>query len=192
MNNNESKYLSIEQISAYCEVDNFIVESWIAKGLLGSNTKKKLVLFEDFISNLSNLKITSRIHFPKSSLRALVIDDETNVADTIGSVFSTNGFDVTKARDALSAGRLIKNLIPQIVTIDLNMTNYNGLDVLKMIKGLNLQQSIWTVIISGGKIDDMNEAVNLGADCFLQKPFLENDLEKIINKLFPLHHKNVA
>ncbi len=38
------------------------------------------------------------------------------------------------------------------------MTNYNGLAVLKMINGFNLQQSIWTVIISSGKIDDMDEA----------------------------------
>jgi DNA-binding response OmpR family regulator len=29
--------------------------------------------------------------------------------------------------------------------------------------------------------------MEVGADCYLQKPFSNNDLEKIINKFFPNH-----
>ena len=134
-------------------------------------------------------KITQK--FPKEemrvphSLKAIVVDDELNVADTIGDVFSTHGFAVLKSSDAIEAGCMIKHEKPQIVTVDLGMKLFDGLDLLKIINGLELRKNMWVIVISACDEKKLQESIDLGADCYLQKPYTNRDLEKLIAKFFP-------
>lgn len=152
---------------------------------MGANLKKKDVSLEDFISFLNHNKFQGREKTNHDSLKVLVIDDETDVANAIGDIFSTHGFNVVKSKDAIEAGCLIKSEAPQIVTVDLGMNKFDGLDVIKIINGLNLREKIWIIVISGHDEEALKGAVSLGADCYLQKPYSNDDLEKIINKFFP-------
>jgi CheY-like chemotaxis protein len=190
MNSDKNKYLSVKQISHYCEVDDMIVESWISRGLMGPNNKKTKVQLEDFISFLNSNHHFENTESSRDELSVLVVDDELNVASVIGEVFTSHGFKVTTSGDAIQAGLVIKNKMPKIVTLDLTMTSFDGLDVLKIINGLQLQGKIWVVVISGSSEENIQQAMNVGADCYLQKPFSNNDLEKIINKFFPNQGKN--
>jgi CheY-like chemotaxis protein len=190
MDYDKGKYLSIEQISKYCDVNEESVKKWISKGLMGANNKKKKVLLEDFIYFLNIYKIERPLETKESDLKVLVIDDELNVANVIGDVFLHHGFNVATSKDAIQAGCLINSDHPQIVTIDLGMSVFDGLDVLKIIKGLHLEEKVWTIVISGGNEKTLQEAIGLGADCYLQKPFSSSDLDKIINKFFPDQHKH--
>jgi CheY-like chemotaxis protein len=190
MNSDKNKYLSVKQISHYCEVDDMIVESWISRGLMGPNNKKTTVQLEDFISFLNSNHHFENTESSRDELSVLVVDDELNVASVIGEVFTSHGFKVTTSGDAIQAGLVIKNKMPKIVTLDLTMTSFDGLDVLKIINGLQLQGKIWVVVISGSSEENIQQAMNVGADCYLQKPFSNNDLEKIINKFFPNQGKN--
>lgn len=186
MLNNGGKYLSTEQISQYCHVGKIQVERWITKGLMGPNLKKKSVLLEDFITFLNYMKLQPAECLEDGSLRVLVFEDELDIANIIGNIFSENGFRVIKSKNAIETGCLIQYETPQIVTIDLSMMGqFDGRDVLKIIRGLKLQGKIWVVVISACTEDVLNEAVSLGADCYLQKPFVRDDLEKLINKFFP-------
>lgn len=97
-----------------------------------------------------------------------------------------------KSKNAIEAGYLIQYEMPQVVTIDLSMDLYDGWDVLKIIQRLRLEGKVWVIVISACSEDVLNESVYLGADCYLQKPFAQKDLEMLINKLFPSPLKRIA
>lgn len=187
MLNDNRMYLSIEQISQYCNVGKMQVERWITKGLLVPSSNKKNVPLEDFIKFLNYMKLQPEECLIDDSLRVLVIEDEIDVADIIGNIFYNNGFQVMKSQNAIEASCLIQYETPQIVTIDLGLGThrFNGKDILKNIPRLKLEGKVWVIVISASDQDVLNESVSLGADCYLQKPFAQEDLEKLINKFFP-------
>ena len=135
---------------------------------------------EDFIVQL---KEQNRVQKNNQELKALVIDDEENVAKSIGRVFSNKGIKVLLAHNGFSAGMILSNEKPKIVTLDLKMEQLSGQDVLKIIAALNLNEKIWVIVISGETEEHLIKAVNSGADFYLKKPFSKDDLEKIIDKL---------
>lgn len=192
MLNESIKYLSTEQIAQYCNVGKIQVERWIARGLMGANLKKKNVLLDDFIMFLNYRKIQPVESLENEGLKVLVIEDEVDVANTIGDIFGENGFRVMKSKNAIEAGCLIQYETPQVVTIDLNMDLYDGWDVLKIIQRLKLENRVWVIVISASSEDVLNEAVHFGADCYLQKPFVQKDLEKLINKFSLSPLKRIA
>lgn len=187
----EKKFLSVEQISSYCNVPIATVNRWIAKGFMGANLKKKNVLLEDFILFLNGHKLPDENKKNSTALKVLIVDNETVVADVIGDIFHSRGFSVVRSKDAIEAGCLIKNELPEIVTVDLSMNAFDGLDVIKIINGLELRKRIWVIVISACDEDTLKGAVNLGADCYLQKPFSNCDLEKLINRFYP-HKVKIA
>lgn len=179
------KFLSVLQIAEYCHVPEAMVTGWISKGFMGANLKKKEVSLEDFTTFLYSSKFDSDRPVDTHSLKAIVVDDEQNVANAIGDIFSSNGFKVLKSQDAIEAGCMIKQEVPNIVTVDLGMSSFDGMDLLKIINGLEARKNIWVVVISGGDEEALKESVNMGADCYLQKPFSNHDLEKLIHRFFP-------
>lgn len=185
----KKKYLSIEEISAYCKVPVQTVIRWISKGIMGANLKKKDVSLEDFISFLHRNEFPRKEESAHSTPKVLVIDDEADVANTIGDTFLVHGFNVAISKDVIEAGCFIKSERPQIVTVDLGMNTFDGLDLIKIINGLNCRQKIWIVVISGRDEEELKSAVGMGADCYLQKPYSNDDLERIINKFFPAKNK---
>jgi CheY-like chemotaxis protein len=179
------KFLSVVQIAEYCHVTEAIVSSWISRGMMGANLKKKEVLLDDFISFIYSSKFDAGIGTDKHPLKAIVVDDEQNVANAIGDIFSSHGFKVLKSKDVIEAGCMIKYERPNIVTVDLTMKTFDGIDLLKIINGLEARKNIWVVVISGSDEEKLKESVDMGADCYLQKPFSQHDLEKLIHRFFP-------
>lgn len=80
---------------------------------------------------------------------------------------------------------MLKQESPLIITLDLTMNKISGFDILKIIKSLSIKQKAWIIVISGESKEYLEKAIDLGADFYLRKPFLKEDLEKIIKKLHP-------
>ena len=185
MANENQKYLTAEQVSEYCGVSVTTVEKWINKGHMGVSKDKTRVDLENFIVFLKEKNNVYRLPKKTAGPKVLVIDGEAKAADSIGNIFSTFGFDVLTTHDPIKAGSLINYERPQIITLDLSLNVFDGLDVLKIINSLKLSEKIWIIVISAASEDHLQKAVDLGADCYLQKPFAENDLKKLINKFCP-------
>jgi DNA-binding response OmpR family regulator len=115
--------------------------------------------------------------------RVLIIDDEKNIIESISSFFPENEFKILSSTNADQAMLLIHEERPLILTLDLRMFDSNGIEILKTINDLGFNKKIWIIVISGAKESELQAAVDFGADFYLQKPFHENDLNKIIKKL---------
>jgi response regulator RpfG family c-di-GMP phosphodiesterase len=192
MNNNHQKFLSVQQVSENCGVSTATVEKWLGKSSKTKGSKNYQIGLEDYISFLNDLQNNEQYKEHENPLRVVVIDEEQTEVEKIGSIFSNQGFSVTTAQDAIKAGSLINAEKPHIVTVDLTLAYSNGLDVIKIINGLKLTEKIWIIVISADSEEKIQEAIDLGADCYLQKPFSQNDLKKLINKFSPNENLKLA
>ncbi|MFH1441690.1 MAG: CHASE2 domain-containing protein [Candidatus Omnitrophota bacterium] len=118
---------------------------------------------------------------PPSKTNILIIDDEIECVELIKHYLSKRGYSVETAASGEEAMTAITKGKPDIVILDIRMEGMDGLVVLKEIK--NIDKSIMVIMSSALENQTIvKEALNLGADHYLIKPFSLAELEKIIHK----------
>ena len=107
-------------------------------------------------------------------VKVLVIDDEPPIRKLLRMGLSTQGYEIMEASNGKTAmERLADN--PDLVILDLGLPDMQGLELLRMIRGRN--ESVPIVVLSSrgdeaGKV----QALDLGADDYLTKPFGMDEL----------------
>jgi len=183
---NEKKYYTTGEVANHCGVSFRAVARWVNKSRRQFPWRKdQKVSLDDFINFIDEIDLGEFSKTNDKRPKALIVDDEEYAVSSIGRVFNNCGFNIFMAQNGFKAAVLLKQELPEIITLDLTMNELDGYDLLKIIKSLKLKQKSWIIIISGNSEDNFQKAMELGADFYLQKPFSKQDLEKIINKLFP-------
>jgi len=107
--------------------------------------------------------------------RVLVVDDDETILKVISRFLTDHGYavDTTVSGDrAVEKQRQVKY---DLVLLDLKLPDRNGLDVLRALK--REDESISVLIITGhGTVETAVEAMKLGADDYLLKPFKSLDI----------------
>lgn len=104
--------------------------------------------------------------------RLLVIDDEAMVRDSMVAYLEDSGYQV----HAVESGQLGLQVLEQhsvdLILCDLRMPNLDGLQVLKRVK--ERAENIPVIVVSGaGVMDDVVQALRLGASDYIVKPILD-------------------
>jgi excisionase family DNA binding protein len=181
------KTLTSGDIAKYCDVNLRTVIRWFDNGRLkgyklpgGGNNRVKE---EDFLAFLheNNLPIPSE--FQPTQKRVLIVDDEIQIAKSINRVTSRAGFKSVIATDPFKAGALLTSFKPQLMTLDLSMPGINGYDVVKFARQEYADKSLKILIISALGEAQRQEALDLGADMALAKPFVNQELLTSIETL---------
>jgi len=111
----------------------------------------------------------------------LIVDDEENIRKYLGQSLTKDGFEVFTAKYGKEGINLLVQKHIDVVLLDLNLPDLNGLDVLKEIKKIDVQAVI-IIITAYGEISTAVEATKLGAYEYLTKPFDVEDVKVVINK----------
>jgi two-component system, OmpR family, KDP operon response regulator KdpE len=106
--------------------------------------------------------------------KVLVIDDERPIRKLLRMGMSTQGYDILEAPDGKTALELLA-LEPDMVILDLGLPDVKGLDLLKTIRARNDSVPI-VVLSSRGDEAGKVEALDLGADDYVTKPFGMDEL----------------
>ena len=107
-------------------------------------------------------------------MRILVVDDDRDLVDLLRYTFQREGHKVFMAFDGQIAIRTFEAERPDIVVLDLMMPKVNGIDVLRAIRR---QSKTPVLVLSGlGDEDHLVEALEVGADDYLVKPFRPREL----------------
>jgi two-component system KDP operon response regulator KdpE len=104
----------------------------------------------------------------------LVVDDEEYILAFIGIRLKVSGYKVLTAADGIQALEIIRNIVPDLVVIDLIMPRMDGPTLLKEIREFS---SVPVIILSSIESHDVivQELLN-GADDYIHKPFNPDDL----------------
>jgi len=116
----------------------------------------------------------------------LVIDDEAIVRESMAIYLEDSGYNVIQASDGKQGIALFCEFQPDLVLCDLRMPEMDGMTVLAKISVLAPETPI--IIVSGaGQINDVVEALRLGALDYLVKPIadmavLENAVQNALHR----------
>ncbi|MFH1674617.1 MAG: sigma-54 dependent transcriptional regulator [Pseudomonadota bacterium] len=106
----------------------------------------------------------------------LVVDDEPSILQSLSGVLSDEGFEALTAGNGYEALKMIEELSPDLVLLDIWMPGIDGIETLKEIKRNN--PFLQVIIISGhGNVETAVKATKLGAYDFIEKPL---SIDKVI------------
>lgn len=106
----------------------------------------------------------------------LIIDDAKDIRDSLEGVMSDEGYNVTTADSGEEGLKLIEDLLPELILLDIWMEGMDGVEVLTKIK--ESHPDIEVVMISGhATIETAVKTTKLGAYDFIEKPL---SLDKVV------------
>ena len=107
-------------------------------------------------------------------LKIMIVDDEPPIRKLLRMGLSTQGYDVLEASNGKIALELLAQE-PALIILDLGLPDIQGHDLLRMIRGRNDSVPI-VVLSSRGDEAGKVQALDLGADDYLTKPFGMDEL----------------
>lgn len=115
-------------------------------------------------------------------MRILIVEDEIDLCDTIAEGLMIDGYAVDTCYDGQEAFDLITYETYDLVVLDLNLPNMDGIDLLTKVRKQN--QDIKILILSArGSVSDKVLGLDIGANDYLTKPFDFTELEARIRSL---------
>ncbi len=119
---------------------------------------------------------------PHSSARkVLVVEDDPRAAELLRRVLEEDGLAVTRAADAAEARARLTEQAFDLVTLDILLPDEDGWQFLDWLKKSAAVAHIPVVVIS--IVADGRRGISLGASGVLPKPFLKEDLLRILADL---------
>lgn len=125
-------------------------------------------------------------------ISAVIIDDDTNLREGMKAMLNLYATDIMvigEAESVQSGIKLIKNLQPDIVFLDILMNDGTGFDILEQLNGQNGQNSPHIVFITAHEKFAI-KAFRFSALDFLLKPVDPDELKNVIVKIKNLQNKN--
>jgi DNA-binding response OmpR family regulator len=111
--------------------------------------------------------------------KVLLVDDEHEFVSTLAERLNLRGIDAATAADGEEALRLVEEIRPRVVVLDLMMPGMSGIEVLQQIK--RMHPEIRVLLLTGhGSTREGIEGMRVGADDYLMKPI---NIDELIEKL---------
>lgn len=107
--------------------------------------------------------------------KILVADDEVSIRQIVEARLKMAGYEVVTAADGAEAVELVKTEQPSLIVLDIMMPKMDGLQVCREVRK-NLTTPIIMLTAKGDVIDRI-QALEIGADDYVVKPFSPRELE---------------
>ncbi len=106
--------------------------------------------------------------------RILVVEDDKRIGNFFRTVLEANHYDVIMAQTGAEAYSLITSQCPDVVLLDLGLPDMDGMKILKSVR----EWSAMPVIVVSARTHERDkvEALDLGADDYITKPFGTSEL----------------
>jgi two-component system response regulator AtoC len=111
----------------------------------------------------------------------LVVEDETILGDSISTYLERHGCAVTVARSGEEGLRLVEEVGPDVVVVDIRLPGLDGLEVLRRVRGLSTATDI-IMMTAHATVASAVEAMKLGAFDYLTKPLDLEELRVVVEK----------
>ena len=106
--------------------------------------------------------------------RVLVVEDDKRIGNFFRTVLEANHYDVIMAQTGAEAYSMVTSQCPDVVLLDLGLPDMDGMRILKSIR----EWSAMPVIVVSARTHERDkvEALDLGADDYITKPFGTSEL----------------
>jgi len=185
------RLLTTGEIAEYCQVSRVTVFQWIKKQQLrafstpGGHHRVRLSDFRGFLEEY-NMPV-DQAFFDQYKERILVVDDDPEVLRLVVRVLQEERGEqrvLETAADGFEAGLKIISFNPHLVILDLMMRGLDGFKVCEQVKSDPETEHIKVLIVTGfGSQENIERALELGADGYLLKPLSVAQLQERVEDL---------
>ena len=121
-----------------------------------------------------------------AAMKVLVVDDQRSIRALVRNSLNDLGCRlVTEAEDGEDAWRRLQGQPAHLVISDVNMPKLDGLGLLRAVRSSPQLKGIGFIMLtSRGDAEVVQEAVKLGVNNYLMKPFALGALKKKIESVF--------
>ncbi len=131
--------------------------------------------FDKSMGNLLSVRRPARI---------LVVDDQPTIAGLMSQLLTMSGYDVVTAADANQGEAEVRRQAPDLILSDVRMPGKSGYEFCRDLKSDPATRLIPVVLITGlTDSSDKVRGIEAGADDFLNKPVLAEELKARVKSL---------
>lgn len=113
----------------------------------------------------------------------MVVEDDDNVCQALRTRLIHEGFEVSVARDAISAVSTARREKPNVALVDINLPGGSGFEVVRRLGLVMSGTGLKIVFITASKKPGLRQkAMSVGAAAFIEKPFTAEALLSAIDE----------
>jgi two-component system, repressor protein LuxO len=102
-------------------------------------------------------------------VKTLIVEDSATLCEIYARYLDGSGLDVSSVQTLSAAQQQLSHSAPQLILLDIELPDGNGLDLLEDVKRLSPQPAV--VVMTGHGAEYAEQAMRRGATDFLSKPF---------------------
>jgi two-component system KDP operon response regulator KdpE len=108
------------------------------------------------------------------SARILLVDDEVSIQRSVAPLLRSRGYQVEIAGTGADALKLVNDRRPDLIVLDLGLPDIEGTEVCRRVRA---ESALPIIVLSArGQEADKVQALDLGADDYITKPFGPEEL----------------
>lgn len=121
--------------------------------------------------------------------KILVIEDDDNIRSLIGTILETNDYQMIPTHTCQMGKMLFASHIPDLAILDLGLPDADGLEFIRYVR----QSSAMPIIVLSARDGEQDkvEALDLGANDYVTKPFGNAELLARIRAALRIHRQNM-
>lgn len=122
----------------------------------------------------------------KTNKTILCIEDESEMIDLIRLILGRKGFDVKGATGGIEGIKIVRELKPDLVLLDLMMPDMDGWEVYQQMKAEPTTRDIPVIVVTA-KAQNIDKVLGLHiakVDDYIAKPFSPQELLESVEKVF--------
>lgn len=115
-------------------------------------------------------------------MRILVVEDDKDLRESLAEGLRLEGYAVDSCADGEDADRLVFAEPYDLILLDLNLPNMDGIDVLHNLRQQNKQTNV-LILSARGSLEDKIKGLDIGANDYMVKPFHFGELMARVRSL---------
>lgn len=122
--------------------------------------------------------------------KVLVIDDEVDLTETLTFRLQAAGYEVFAAHDGQEGMKMVREVNPDIILLDVMMPKLDGYQVCRLLKFDEKFKNIPVIMLTArGQEQDKSTGKTVGADAYVVKPFDGKALTEKIGEILAKYEK---
>lgn len=115
-----------------------------------------------------------------SKTKVLLAEDDSTMVALLKTLLKMEGFEVVALHADDDVIAAVRNEKPDVVLMDVHLSHQSGLDILDDLRRAKDLNGVRVVMSSGASVKE--ECIHRGADGFLMKPYMPDDLIKLLRQ----------
>jgi DNA-binding response OmpR family regulator len=116
----------------------------------------------------------------------LIVEDHPTMREAMRLVLEHEGFVIREAADGTSALSQVREQLPDLMFLDLNIPGASGADVLRELKSDPATVGVPVIIVTATGEEGRDYVLSLGADEYFTKPFSPTALLRTVERVLDI------